>query len=213
MNDRLTRMLAGAVPAIQKSAADAGIDKCLTAAKEWEASLKKQANIPDPPPQTPFVNDAVGSLLAAQIGNELRGQYEYLAMAAFFKKVGLDGFANYFTKQAGEEAGHAARIIGYLMTTGTEFAMPTVQGPEAGYKTARAAAERYLALETGITRDWLAIYQAADKTDDYAVIKLAQWFADEQITEEDEAVTFYQKVAIAGEGSGLLILDQEYAKR
>lgn len=211
MNNRLTRMLAGVKPAIQKKAET--IDQVLDQAIVDAKSLEKQASIPAPPAQTQFVNADVGMLLTQQIAHELKGQYEYLAMAAFFKKVGLDGFSNYFMKQAGEEAGHAAKIIDYLMESGTEFRMPQVDAPSAVLTTARQAAEHYLTLEKGITLDWLNIFRNADKTDDYAVIKLAQWFVDEQIQEEDAAVTFFQKVAIAGEGAGLLILDQEYSKR
>lgn len=206
MSDRLSKLLAAA-------AKPGRMDKLLDDACAQAAALPKQASLTDQPAQTEFVNEPVKTLLAAQIGKELKGQYEYLAMGAFFKKVGLDGFANYFMKQAGEEATHAAKIIDYLMEAGVDFAMPAVPAPEAGYTTARQAAERYLSLEKGITADWLAIFQAADKTADYAVIKLAQWFVDEQIQEEDAAVTFYQKVAIAGEGAGLLILDCDHAKR
>lgn len=213
MNDRLRKMLELAKPQAMTKQAETQIDKVLDEAMIEAGKLEKQANIPEPPVQTPFVGQAVQPLLTAQIGNELKGQYEYLAIAAYFKKVGLDGFSNYFMKQAGEEATHAAKIIDYLMESGTDFRMPAVAAPEAVYTTARHVAERYLTLEKGITQNWLDIFRAADKTDDYAVIKLAQWFVDEQIQEEDAAVTFFQKVAIAGEGAGLLILDQEYAKR
>ena len=180
---------------------------------EEEQALEKAASYENPP-QTDFVNPTMNSLLELQVVNEMRGQHSYMVMSAWFKSIGLDGFSNYFWKQALEEAGHARKIMDFLMATGSDAKIMGVPAPDKQtYATPRDAAGQYLQLEKAISGNWMDIFRLAKDTDDFAVIKLAQEFLEEQIAEEDEAVTFFQKVAIAGDGGALLILDCDLAKR
>ena len=166
------------------------------------------------PDQTKFVSKDVNTLLEEQISNELHGAYTYIALQGYFKKIGLDGFSSYFQKQSGEEIIHAQKIIEFLLDTGSEMTLSDIKAPEkALVADPKEAATIYLDLEKSVTKNWQDIYKKAEDTENFSLIHLCQWFLSEQIQEEDAAVKFHQKVSLAKDGNGLLILDQEFAKR
>jgi ferritin len=51
-----------------------------------------------------------------QINAELYSSYMYLAMAAYFESVDLDGFAHWMELQADEEMEHAKKFYSYIFT-------------------------------------------------------------------------------------------------
>lgn len=195
------------------------MDKVAELKRDIAGILAKRAEQPsttaegDKPAQTDFIKGRNKGMFHRQIAHELRGHYAYLVMAAALKGRGLEGFANYFQKQAGEESEHARKIMDFMVEAGYELEFGPIPVPEAEGATVEALMEQYLDLERSITQDWYRIYQALEDSEDWAPIKLAQWFLNEQIQEEDQAVTLLQRVRMAGEGSGLLVLDQELAKR
>ena len=51
-----------------------------------------------------------------QITKEMFSSNLYLAMAAYFQKINLNGFANWMRIQAQEEMAHALKLFDYLLT-------------------------------------------------------------------------------------------------
>lgn len=165
------------------------------------------------PEQTRFVTEEVNKLLIQQITNELIAHYTYLAMSSWLKSVGLEGFSKWMKAQAKEEAEHAEKIMDFLNETGSVMVLQAISAPKSYYESAMEVAEEALRHEKMVTADWYKIFDTVQGGSDWAVVQLAQWFLDEQIQEEDNAVTLVQRVKLAGEGAGLLVFDCELSKR
>ena len=72
------------------------------------------------------MNEKIAYLLNDQINKELYSAYLYLDISNYFKRVGLDGFANWYYIQAQEERDHAMLFFKYLQN-GVYEPMASVQ--------------------------------------------------------------------------------------
>jgi ferritin len=163
--------------------------------------------------QTKFLSEEMVELLAKQVGNEMQAAYIYTAMAVWLDGMGMSGYCAWMQKQAGEEMKHAEKVLHHLMTSGAEFELPAIEPPQATYSSVIEVAEATLEHEKGVTEDWKTIASVSSEDGDYATEMLAEWFVTEQMEEEDTALKVYQRFALAGDGSGLLLIDQELGKR
>jgi ferritin len=165
------------------------------------------------PVQTDFVEPTLEELLNEQVKNEMYAAYLYTALSAWCDNVGLEGYAHWFEVQSQEELGHAKKVLDFLVETGSPVNLRAVDAPMLDIQTALDAANAALQHEKKVTQDWQRIGDAARELRNMAADQLAKWFINEQIEEEDNAVKLVQRTELAGEGAGLLVLDQELAQR
>jgi len=160
-----------------------------------------------PTKQTKFITDAVEQMLCQQIGNELFAYYEYIAAAAWFEGQGFSGFANWASTQACGELTHMKKILDFLVTLGATPDLPQITGVSVKFPSIKAAIEGILKRERAVTKNWRIIAKECIATDDAGTLELAQWFVTEQMEEEDAAKTLLSRLAAAGDGAGILVLD------
>ena len=60
------------------------------------------------------MDNTILDLMNIQINKELTAAYLYQAIACKFAELNLNGFAHWYTVQAGEEIDHANRFIKYI---------------------------------------------------------------------------------------------------
>src|SRR5690606_21130384 len=133
---------------------------------------------------TSMIPSEVQSALAAQINQEFTAAYTYLAMAAWFDRQSLDGFAAWMQFQHQEENSHGMKLFRYLLDRGGNFELAGIGKPRTEYDSVREVFESALAQERENTRSINSLYELATSANDYATISHLQWFLDEQVEEE-----------------------------
>ncbi|MDW7739813.1 MAG: ferritin [Bacillota bacterium] len=149
-----------------------------------------------------------------QITHEFFSAHYYLAMAAFFKKEDLDGFANFFIVQAEEERFHAMKFFEFINDQGNEVLITGFKDPKRDFKSTEeifALALEHEKLVSGLINDLMHL---AQEEKHYPSISFLQWFIDEQVEEEASMNRLLNLVKRVGEqGHGILMLDKELAGR
>ena len=125
--------------------------------------------------------------LNEQVGHELSAHNHYLAVAVYFAKRSLDGWADFFFRQAEEERGHAMKIVRFLLDNDVAPYIPEAKEARPQYADAAAAVESAVKAEQTVTAQFEAIMAIAQKENDYRALPLLQWFLNEQIEEEATA--------------------------
>jgi len=149
-----------------------------------------------------------------QVTKELFSAYLYLSMAGYFESKGLSGMAHWMKVQANEEVSHGMKIFGYMNDRGDRVILGSFEKPEFEFKSVRDVFEKALAHEKKVTASINNIYAVATGVEDYAAKVFLQWFLDEQVEEEKNAVDILTKLDYIKDNSmGLLMLDKELGGR
>lgn len=149
-----------------------------------------------------------------QIRYELESAYLYLAMAAYFDAQGLAGMANWMRAQTQEEVTHAMRFVKHLTERGGTVRLQALGQPAAEWSSALAAFQAAYEHEQFITGRINLLMKLSREENDFASQTLLQWFVDEQVEEEESTLAIVQKLKlVAGDGRGLLMVDNELAAR
>ena len=159
--------------------------------------------------QTRFLSEEMNKMLNEQISFEMFSAYLYFMISAWSQSKGLTGFQAHFDKQGHGEIGHAMKIYKYLVDTGAKVDLPAIPSPTGLIKSSnmQEACRAALDHEMVVTDRWTKIGNKAKTENSIVTIELAQWFLTEQIEEEDLSLTLLQKVEMADNGAGLLIID------
>lgn len=152
--------------------------------------------------------------LNAQLNAEMYSGYLYLSMAAYFEDEDLSGFANWMRVQANEELDHGLKFYDYIIRRGASVRLTEIEAPQTEWDGPLAAFEHVLEHEkkvTGLINDLVNI---AIEEKDHATNNFLQWFVEEQVEEEENAMELVAKVKLA-DGDNRLIyeLNKELATR
>jgi ferritin len=131
-----------------------------------------------------MISDRLSSLLVEQIASEITAHLSYLGISIYFERQSLKRWAALFKAQALEEAGHAEKIMAFLIDNEVEFDLPALRGASTHYPSAKDAVEAALASELRVTGQFDAMAAAAREEGDHRSFQFLQWFIDEQVEEE-----------------------------
>ncbi len=161
-----------------------------------------------------MLSEKLLSKMNEQITHEFFSAHYYLAMAAYFTKEDLDGFANFFIVQAEEERSHAMKFFNFINDQGEEAVITGFKDPKIDFKSAEeifTLALEHEKLVSSLINELMAL---AQEEKHYPSISFLQWFIDEQVEEEANMSKLLSKVKRVGEkGHGILMLDKEMASR
>lgn len=131
-----------------------------------------------------MISEPVSTLLVAQVAHELGAHQAYMGISLYFERLSLKGWAKLFHEQAAEEAGHAAKIMAFLIDNEVAFDLPPVGRAPTAYPSATDAVQTALASETRVTAQFDALAAAAVAAEDHRAHQFLQWFIEEQVEEE-----------------------------
>lgn len=131
-----------------------------------------------------MISKPVSKLLVAQVASELGAHQTYMGIALHFERQSLPGWASFFHDQAVEEAGHAQKLMTFLIDNEVPFALPGLGGAPTTYASAREAVETALASEVKVTGQFDKMADAAREAGDHRSLQFLQWFIEEQVEEE-----------------------------
>ncbi len=149
-----------------------------------------------------------------QIAMELASAYTYLSMAAYFDRCAFNGFAHWMRLQRDEEEQHAMRFYNYLHDRDGKVELQALDKPPHDFTSPLKVFELSLESEKKVTASIHGLYELAQKEKDHATVSMLKWFIDEQVEEEKSALEMVDKLKLAGDHPGaLLILDKEAGQR
>lgn len=148
-----------------------------------------------------------------QINTELSASYNYLAMAAWFDKLHLDGFAAFMQRQSNDEQVHAHKLFRFVLDRDGDVNLEPIAKPKADYKSAADVFKASLTQEQANTKAIYDLYDLARELKDYATTSHLQWFLDEQVEEEKLMTDVLGRLKLAGDDrAALLVLDAQVPK-
>ncbi len=149
-----------------------------------------------------------------QMSKEFFSGYLYKAMAAYFADEDLTGFGNWMHNQALEELTHGERFFRFITEAGGRAVMLPLDVPKNDFTSPLEVFEYGLEHERFVTGRINALMDLARKESNHAAAIALEWFVTEQVEEESNFSSWIKKLKmVAGDGRGLLMLDQEAAKR
>jgi len=161
-----------------------------------------------------MISEKMNKAINEQINRELYSAYFYVGMAGYAASLSLNGVANWFKIQAGEEVAHATKFMNYITEQGGKIVLKAIDAPDQKFTSVASLFEKTLAHEKVVTASIQNLVTLAKKEEDAATEIFLQWFVTEQVEEEANPAEILQKLAIGGKtGSSLLILDGILAAR
>lgn len=149
-----------------------------------------------------------------QIQAELTSAYIYLDISNYYIEENLDGFGNWFKKQAEEEVEHAEKFISYLHANNEKVNLKPIEAPKNTYKNHREPLVVQLEHEQLVTSLIYKILDLAIKEKDYRSQEFLKWYVNEQFEEEEQSQDLLEKYDFCSrEVAALLALDKELSKR
>ncbi len=161
-----------------------------------------------------MIPEKMNKAINDQIAKELYSEYLYLAMATWFAEKNLDGFANWFYKQAVEEHNHAMKFMHYLIERGGSVKVPGIAEPKIEAVKYIEFFQAALEHERFISKSINELMDVALEINDHASKSLLQWFVDEQVEEEGSVEKIVAYLEMIGENTGaIFMLNAELGKR
>ena len=161
-----------------------------------------------------MISKTMSDAINKQINAELYSSYLYLSMAAYFESINLPGAAHWMNIQVQEELGHAVKLFNFVNERRGRVVLTGIEGPPSKWDSPMVAFEAVLEHEQKVTALINNLADLAVTEKDHASGIFLQWFVTEQVEEESSADAIIQKMKLAGDAPGaLLMLDQELAAR
>jgi len=161
-----------------------------------------------------MIPEKMNKAINDQIAKELYSEYLYLAMATWFAEKNLDGFANWFYKQAVEEHNHAMKFMHFLIERGGSVKVPGIAEPKIEAVKYIDFFQKALEHEQYISKSINELMDTALEINDHASKSLLQGFVDEQVEEEASTEKIIAYLNMIGENSGaIFMLNAELGKR
>jgi ferritin len=150
--------------------------------------------------------------LTRQLNHELSAAHAYQAMSMWCAAQNLNGFAEFFEKQTGEEREHAEKIIEHVLDRGVQPQLTAIPMPKQDYASLLEVAKQAEVMEQANTRGINAVYEAALAAKDYPAQVLIHWFINEQVEEEAWCAELIDRVEAATCAGSLSDLDRHIVK-
>lgn len=159
-----------------------------------------------------MISPALSKALMEQMKNEYFSFYLYRSIATYFNDIGLLGFEAFFTKQSDDEKLHADKFLAFLKDTRTKnIQLLPIESPVYKFDNALAAMQYTLEHEEFVTASIQHLRSMAKAEENHEVEIFLEWFITEQIEELDLISTLIDRMMIAGDGPGLILIDKELA--
>ena len=157
-----------------------------------------------------MLSDKMLKEINEQICKEMYSEYFYLSMSAWCDSNDLPGMAAFMKLKSEEERAHAMKLYDYIHDRDGKVTLLAIAQPPSEFKSFRDIFENQLKHEKYVTESIHNLYKLALEENDYASQVMLQWFIEEQVEEEKEALEIIQQCKMVGDNpSALFMLDQK----
>jgi ferritin len=160
-----------------------------------------------------MLNKKMEDALNEQLNFELYSAYIYQAISAYFESINLKGMAKWMRVQAMEEQTHAKKFYDYILERGGRVILTAIGDPGKDWESPINAFESALEHEEKVTARINKLTDTSYDLKDHASVNFLQWFINEQVEEEATVHDIIQNLKLAGDSSGLFMLDKELGSR
>ncbi len=164
-----------------------------------------------------MVDMSINEKLAAAINNQVTAELEaamvYLQMSYILEDLSLNGMASWMKKQHAEELEHAQSFAQHLLDRGYTPQIGDINPPKVDITEPKDAFEAALAHEQKVTGLIRELSVLSDSLKDFESRPLLDGFLEEQIEEESTVEEILDRLKFAGDGLGVLFMDEELGKR
>src|SRR5262245_6502040 len=98
-----------------------------------------------------MLSETVQQALNKQLTMELQASHNYLAIAAYFESLNLEGFAHWFEVQSNEEREHAMRFYTHINDRGARTLLAALADPQTEFGSPLDAVEQAFRHEQRVT--------------------------------------------------------------
>ena len=152
--------------------------------------------------------------LNGQVNAELYSAYLYLSMSANFAAQNWIGAAKWMRVQNREETIHGMKLYDFILECNSKVTLEPIAKPQTEWPTLLAAFEAAYAHEQKVTALINNLVNLAQAEKDHATANFLQWFVNEQVEEEANALHIVQQLRLIGDSKGsMFMLDRELGKR
>jgi len=155
-----------------------------------------------------MINKKVENALNEQIEKEGYSSSLYLAMASWAEIKGLPGIAEWLYIQSDEERTHMLKLVKFINERGGKAVIPAFKQPGTDFATVMAMFEDVLKHEQFISASINDIVAICIAEKDFTTQHWLQWFVNEQIEEESNAMHILDKLELLGDGN-LYLFDRD----
>lgn len=155
-----------------------------------------------------MINNKVEKALNEQVEKEGYSSSLYLAMASWAETKGLPGIAQWLYVQSDEERMHMLKLVKFINERGGKAIIPAFKQPGTDFATVKSMFEDVLKHEQFISASINDIVAVCIAERDYTTQNWLQWFVNEQIEEETNAMQILDKLELLGDGS-LYLFDRD----
>lgn len=152
------------------------------------------------------MNGKILDAINEQIKWEFYSAYLYLSMSAWYDSIGLRGFANWERIQAMEERDHAMKFFEYVLSRGGIIELQAIDAPPPLWESPEKAFEFQYEHEQSVTAKINSLVEIAHEEHDHATYNMLQWFVDEQVEEEENALTILEKLNMVSDERGMSVI-------
>jgi len=155
-----------------------------------------------------MLNKNVEKALNEQVEKEGYSSSLYLSMASWAEVKGMPGIAEWLYVQSDEERIHMLKLIKFINERGGKAVVPAFRQPEKDHKSVKSMFEGVLKHEQFISASINDIVAVCITEKDYTTQNWLQWFVNEQIEEETNAMQILDRLTLLGDGS-LYLFDRD----
>jgi ferritin len=155
-----------------------------------------------------MLNTKVEKALNEQVEKEGYSSSLYLAMASWAEVKGMPGIAEWLYIQSDEERIHMLKLVKFINERGGKAVVPAFRQPGADFSSVKTMFEEVLKHEQFISASINDIVAVCITERDYTTQQWLQWFVNEQIEEETNAMQILDKLELLGDGS-LYLFDRD----
>jgi len=155
------------------------------------------------------INKDVELKLNHQMNKELYSANLYLSMASYCFQQELNGFGEFFMRQAAEEHLHMEKQFRYLHDVGGVYMPEPIDAPQAVFASPLQLFQIALEHERKVTESIYELIDTALGNKDYASYNFMEWFIGEQVEEEALMSNILKKLQMIGDNSSALFFLNE----
>lgn len=161
-----------------------------------------------------MLSEKMADALNLQMNREFFNARLYLAMAAYFDDLNMDGATHWMELQAEEENEHAMRIYNHLKERGARIEVSDLDAPPKEWDSPLDAFQAAYDHECRVTREFDEHMELAEQENDNATKIFLQWFVTEQVEEEDSVDEVIQKLKqVKDVPGGMFMIDRMLGER
>ena len=159
-----------------------------------------------------MISERIVDIINEQINKEFYSGYLYLSISAYFRGIGLSGFANRTKLQAAEEMEHGLKLFEFLIDRDARVNLRKIEAPEIKFDTPLTIYQGIYEHEKLITESIMNLAHFAEDECDRTTLSFIDWYINEQIEEEHNALEIVKRLKLFGEDkASLYLIDNELA--